>query len=545
MELMRNNICSAFLETVANHPDAIALRSQKGNEWQTLTWSDLAAKVARFAGGLQELGIKRGDRVALLIGNRPDFYVADLAVLFSHATPISIYLSSSADQIADLCHRSNAKLLIDETMATTIDGAPINLASAGDKVEPSDRATVIYTSGTTSKPKGVILTHANVMAMVSGTLANTGIDFTGKRVVSYLPLAHIAERALSYYLPVCTAMTVTTCPDAGKIGRYLTATRPHVFFGVPRVWEKLHSATVRSLAKKPLLNKVVNTLLATGALGRFAARPATRMMREKLGLDQVVLAASGAAPLSPEIGQFFKSIGVPFSEIYGMSETCGPLAWSPFDHKLATVGRAMPGTEIRLLPDGEIVVRGDTVFAGYLDDAQATSAAFQGEWLCTGDIGEIDAAGRFKIIDRKKDLIITSGGKNISPAALESALEAHPAIAHACVIGDRRPYVSALITVDPEFSMDVSAVAAIDAHVARVNSSLSKLERVKRHTVVADTWSANSELLTPTMKVKRRGVEARYGAAIDAMYAPGVVSSAVDKHLSSDQPACAPKPVSL
>lgn len=501
---MTNTITGAFLATVKSHGDVPAFRWLENGEWKQITWAETAMRVGRVAGGLRELGVKPGDKVALLTGNRPEFHITDLAVLFCGATPVSLYSSSSDEQIAELTSRLNARLVVRD--GDVIDGPPIALS---DTALPGDLATIIFTSGTTSQPKGVMLTHANVTTLIESVSSLMNVDLAGKRVISYLPLAHIAERALSHYLPVFTAMTVTNCPDPTRLGEYLKQTRPHLFFGVPRVWEKLQAGAERELGR-------MGAIVKSGSVARRLASPLIRRIREQLGFDQLIFAASGAAPLSVDTANWFNAIGVPFSELYGMSETTGPITWTPAGNRVGSVGKPIPGVEVRLLPDGEIVCKGQTIFPGYLDDVDATNAALHDGWLCTGDIGEIDADGFVKIVDRKKDLIITAGGKNISPAALEAKLESHSDIAHACVIGDRRSFISAVIAVDGAVNADVEK--RITHHVATVNASVSQAERIKQYRIVNDSWTPGSDVLTHTLKVRRRGVELRYLQLIESIY---------------------------
>ncbi|MFZ4516100.1 MAG: AMP-dependent synthetase/ligase [Acidimicrobiia bacterium] len=581
-----------FAATVATRGDWVALRTKASDDsWIELTWNDVAEQATRVAGGLAAIGVGRGDRVMLLMRNRPEFHVLDIAVQLVGATPISIYNSSSASQIEYLVGHSGARTAIVEDAgflnrflevrknltalrdlfvleyeqaypegvrpyAELLSGDPVDLRPASEIVQPEDLATVIYTSGTTGPPKGVQITHANVCWTVDSILEAFELDPQGKRIVSYLPMAHIAERMVSHYQAITFANNVTTCPDTGKIVQYLGAVRPEIFFGVPRVFEKA-AATIGALvgadpekaaafqAALALSNDVDARRRAGEAIpdelfAEWERTDAEQLApwRSILGLDACISAASGAAPLSPGTMLFFRGLGVPLSEIYGLSETCGPLTWAAFAVKPGTVGPAIPGAEIRLDTDGEVLARGGNIFAGYLNAPDKTAEVFTEDgWFRTGDIGVIDDDGYLAIVDRKKELIITAGGKNISPANLESALKgASPVIGQACVIGDARPFIAALIVLDPEvapvwasahgiadtstaaLAVEPTVVAEVQRAIDSVNANVSQVEAIRKFTVLPDEWQPDSVELTPTMKLKRRGINERYQQQIEALY---------------------------
>jgi len=369
-------------------------------------------------------------------------------------------------------------------------------------------------------------------------------------------MAHIAERMSSHYLSAIAGLEVTTCPDAGLLSKYLPHVRPQTFFGVPRVWEKLYAGVAAALAadrdKQEKFDEGVATAKTIDEVRRrgqeltkeqqqtweFLDDVAFRQVRELIGLDQVEYALSGAAPIEVGLLEWFRAIGVPLAEIYGMSENTGPMTWEPTTPRIGTVGRAMPGVEVKLLEDGEVVCKGGNVFTGYLNEPEKTAEALDADgWLHTGDIGEFDADGYLKIVDRKKELIITAGGKNISPANLEGALKAFPLIGQVAAIGDKRPFMSALIVLDPEVApawakshgIAFSSIAElaenpevqseIEANVREANQKFNNVEQIKKWKVLPDEWLPDSEELTPTSKLKRRGVNARYAAEIEALYA--------------------------
>jgi long-chain acyl-CoA synthetase len=587
---MSDTVTRQFAETVASHRDKVALRWKVGDAFAQWTWGEYAERAARLAGALGELGIGHGDRVVLLTRNRPEFHVADVAVMLCGATPISIYNSSAPDQIQYLVGHCGAVAAIVEDGAylerllsvraelpalrtvaiidvpaagvpagvlhwdDLVAHAPVDLDAAAALAKPSDLATVIYTSGTTGPPKGVMLDHANIMWTVECYRATVDVE-PGWRTVSYLPMAHIAERMSSHYLGIATAFEVTTCPDPGQVVLYLGSVRPQSFFAVPRVWEKAYASLRAAVAVDPAkaeefdraleVGWEVSELRARGAepTGELAEKfalvePSLGFVQGLIGLDEAIICVSGAAPIPFEVLRFFRAVGLPLSEIYGLSETSGPMTWEPYKVRIGTVGPPMPGIEVRLDPDGEVCCRGGNVFRGYLDDPVKTAEVLDADgWFHSGDIGSFDDAGYLRIIDRKKELIITAGGKNISPANLESALKSGELIGQACAIGDDRPFVSALIVLDPdaapswahrhgielpfeELASNPEVLAEVQREVDTANDGFSHVEKIKKFKVLSHEWLPDSDELTPTMKLKRRGVHAKYAAEIEAMYAP-------------------------
>lgn len=583
---------SEFLKTVAAHGSATALRWQDGDDaWREMTYAEYADHVARAAAGLQAHGVVPGQRIVLMVRNRPEFHVLDLAANFCGATSISIYNSSASEQVEYLVNHSEAVLgivedtgflerflkvrddlthlehlgIIDDpdglagsdifTYESLLAHEPIDLDAAVANCTPDQLATIIYTSGTTGPPKGVMLTHNNIAWTVECLKQSIQYDdFVGKRLVSYLPMAHIAERMTSHYQGAFVGYEVTTCPDPALLAAYLREVKPNVLFGVPRVWEKVYAGVTAALSadpdKKAKFDEAVAAALpiveamdwdrATDeqiATYEFLDSVAFKPVRELLGLDQVEFGITGAAPIPADLLRWYRAIGVPLSEIYGMSENSGPMTWAPRRVKAGTVGPAVPGCEVRLEPDGEIVCRGGHVFQGYLNAPDKTAEALDADgWLHTGDIGEIDEDGYFTIVDRKKELIITAGGKNLSPANLEANLKLIPLVGQACAIGDNRPFVSALVVLDPEVAPAWAAAqgieftdlndlaqkpevrAEIEKGLAEVMASFNNAERVKKVVILGEEWLPDSEELTPTSKLKRRGVHARYADEIESIY---------------------------
>jgi long-chain acyl-CoA synthetase len=580
-----------FAETVRNLPDGIALRWKDGDAWRHWTWTDYAERATRLAASLQELGVGRGDRVVLMMRNRPEFHVADMAALLLGATPISIYNSSAPDQIQYLVGHCEASVAILEdegfldrfqevrtslpslrdivTIETgggrpdgilpweeLIAGVPLDLEAASKTAQPGDVATVIYTSGTTGPPKGVVLDHENICWTVEclrRCLADVAAE--GRRLVSYLPMAHIAERMTSHYQGIALGYEVSTCPDGSKIAQYLPEVRPELFFAVPRVWEKMHSGIMAMASADPDRKQQLEAALGVGlkasdcrARGEelpddlreqweTVDREGLALVRSLVGLDECIAAISGAAPIAVEVFDFFRALGVPISEIYGMSESSGPMTWEPFRIKAGSVGPAIPGCEVKLADDGEVVCRGGNVFRGYLNDPEKTADALDADgWLHSGDIGVFDDDGYLRIVDRKKELIITAGGKNVSPANLEAALKAQPLIGQACVIGEARPFISALVVLDAEVAPTWAASQGIRAtslveladhpevrteverQVRAAMEHFNQAESVKKVKVLHAEWMPDSEELTPTMKLKRRGIASKYAREIEELY---------------------------
>jgi long-chain acyl-CoA synthetase len=585
--LVGQTVASTFLDTVTAHPDRVALRWRDGDGWDAMTYRAYGDAASRVAAGLRELGVAHGDRVMLMLRNVPEFHVLDTAVVLCGATPISIYNSSSVEQVEFLAGHSGARFAFvedddyfglfraampalpelravgvvrgsggDVGYDELLGAAPVDLAAATAAVRPDQLATVIYTSGTTGAPKGVMLTHEQVRFTAESLKIALGrplAELAGTRVISYLPMAHVAERMTSHYSGILAAYEVITCPDVGQVAGYLRDVRPQVFFGVPRVWEKIQSGLLAALAADPDKLRQFEDGVAAAipaadarAWGRatdeqeatwaFLDEVAFAPVRRTLGIDEVFCAVSGAAPIPPELLAWYRGIGLPLSEIYGMSESGGPMLWAPHRVKPGTVGPPIPGCEVRLADDGEILCRGGNVFEGYLDDPERTAEALDAEgWLHSGDIGTIDDDGYYRVVDRKKELIITAGGKNVSPANLEAKLKLVPLIGQAIAVGDNEPFVGALLVLDPEAARVFARAEGIDgdltslarhprvvevvtAGVDKVMASFSHAEQVKRFVILADEWEPDSAELTPTSKLKRRNIAEKYAAEIASMY---------------------------
>ncbi len=571
-----STLAEAFQLTAKANPDRPAIRT-KGDEF-TCTWGEYAAKVESVARGLAALGLGAGDTIGVMLTNRPEFHFVDSAALHLGATPFSIYNTYTAEQIDYLVSDAANKILVTENAflpiikqvkgietVVVVDGdgsggtltldqleqrgdAGFDFDGAWKAVKPDDVLTLIYTSGTTGPPKGVQLTHENLVGAVKAFDQVIPFPDDG-RVISWLPYAHIAERACSHYLPLMLGFTTTDCPDPRQVVAYLPEVRPSWFFAVPRIWEKLKAAIEAGIAAEqdPERKTGVEKALEIGlqkveleqageeipeelaAAYAQADEKVFSKMRERLGFDAVESVNVGAAPTPPEVIKFFHAIGIPLAELWGMSETCGAGTVNPPDKiKIGTVGPPSPGVEVRLADDGEVMVRGPVIMQGYRNQPEKTAETIDSDgWLATGDIGEFDEDGYLKIVDRKKELIINAAGKNMSPANIEAKVKAaSPLIGQAIAIGDGRPYNVALITLDPDVAPGFieqhgreGAEAEVQRGVDAANEKLARVEQIKKFKLLDEDWQPGGEELTPTMKLKRKPINAKYEAEIEALYA--------------------------
>ncbi len=594
---------AAFLATVDRLDADVALRDPKRDT--ELTWSQLRSRAAAIAGGLARLGIAKGDTVAMQLSNRHEFFLCDLASTALGAVPFSMYATNPPNEIAHLLNDAGAKVVITETAfldtvrqalplsptVTTVvvvdeghlhkdegdemslatleaGGAGFDVTAAAAVLEPHDLLTLIYTSGTTGAPKGVELTNSNLLGLISGVEASLSLPDAGGEIISWLPSAHIAERAAHYYLPFMRGLRVTICAEPTAIIETLATVRPSWFFAVPRIWEKLKAGIdmrVEALSdlQREAAQRALEAALAKVRLERVGVPVPDALVekvqqadarlfadiRASIGLDRAIAVNVGAAPTAVEVLEFCTAIGLPIGEMWGLSETCGVVtACVPGKTRLGTVGLPLPGYEVKLAGDGEVLVRGPGVTRGYRNRPDATTAAIDTDgWLATGDIGDLDESGYLRIIDRKKDLIVSSSGKNMSPSQIESTIKAaSPLIGHAVVIGDQRPYNVALIVLDPEqrqawavaqgvaadspaeLAADERLIAAVQKAVDAANMKLSRPAQIKRFAVLPTEWVPGRDELTPTMKIKRKPVSAKYAAQIDALYLAATASGTIE-----------------
>lgn len=579
-------MCEAFQRTAVMDPDAVALRTPGGN--QTMTWRDYAAQVRRVAAGLAGLGVRRGDTVSLMMANRIEFYArrrcsarrrhlvfgvqhparraADLRVRQrgdqgGHLRA-TVRRSRSRQRCAHRTHRlrrwrAPGTLSLTDLYAAA-SGDFFDFESTWRAVQPEDIVTLIYTSGTTGNPKGVEMTHANLLFEGYAIDEVLGIRF-GDRVTSFLPSAHIADRMTGLYLQEMFGTQVTAVADARTIAAALPDVRPTVWGAVPRVWEKLKAGIEFTVARETdemkrqalawamsVAGKRANALLAGESMSdqlvaewAKADELVLSKLRERLGFGELRWALSGAAPIPKETLAFFAGIGIPIAEIWGMSElSCVATASHPRDGRLGTVGKLLPGLQGKIAEDGEYLVRGPLVMKGYRKEPAKTAEAIDSDgWLHTGDVFDIDSDGYLRVVDRKKELIINAAGKNMSPANIENTiLAACPMVGVMMAIGDGRTYNTALLVFDADslgpyaaqrgldaspaaLAADPEVIARIAAGVAEGNAKLSRVEQIKRFRILPTLWEPGGDEITLTMKLKRRRIAAKYSAEIEELYA--------------------------
>ena len=598
-------IVEKFWERAAGEPGRAALRFNQDGEWSPISWADYGASVQLLARALRALGLGPGRTMALLSGNRPEWHIADLACMSMGAITVPVYATSSPDQVAYILGHSECSIAVVEnahqlakilevrsrlpalTKVIVMD-APGERAAGDDLVlswdesravadaydgnmpgapAPDDDATFVYTSGTTGRPKGVRLTHRNLWWTCGCTEKHFEGRMEGGRTVSYLPLSHIAERMLSHFLQIYYGTETWFARSIDTLVEDMKACRPTYFFGVPRVWEKLHAGIEARLEEAGPKNRKAQ-LARRGILlghevaeaeqravadgGRLAdARVPLRVrlehslldrlvlakIRAALGLDRCVLPLSAAAPMDPDLVWYWHSLGLKVAEGYGQTEDTGPTTWNlPAAVLIGSVGVPLEGVEVRIAEDGEILVRGGNVTPGYLKDEAATKQLLDVDgWMHSGDIGEFDRLGRLQVTGRKKDLIITAGGKNIAPQEIEGRLQRHSLISHVVIIGDRRPFLSALVTLDEgavrewckehgvggdagEVAFNERALEEIEAGLNEVNRHLARAEQIKKARVLDRDFSEARGEITPTLKVRRREIASAYAEVIEEMY---------------------------
>ncbi|MEA2628002.1 MAG: long-chain acyl-CoA synthetase [Chloroflexota bacterium] len=602
-------VCTIFADAAKQWGDLPALRWKRDGEWQSLDWKGYRAEVAAVTMALKGLGFGPGQFGLIMARNVPEHVIADLGIVHAGGTAISVYNTLAPEQVEYLANHSEASVAIVEdeiylakflairsstpklrqlilVRGEAPDGVlsweslvaegraaferdPAAFEAAARSVGPEDPISLIYTSGTTGPPKGVMYSHNNVVWTLES--ARRVLQLHNETLVSYLPLAHVAERFTSQWGSIYNGHQVYLCPDVAELLPYLLEAKPTAFVGVPRVWEKLMAGINAGLAAEPDETK---RQMAQGALAASMqayrlkrdgqpvpaeltsvverAQPLFMLLRSKIGLERCHLAVTSTAPCRPEVHEFWAALGMPLYEVWGMSELTGPATTVPInDHRAPSVGVPMPGVEARLGEDGELLIRGGNVMVGYYRDPEKTAETIDKDgWVHSGDIAQLGPDGHYRIVDRKKELIITSSGKNISPANLEAVAKSSSIIGQAVAIGDGHSFITVLVVLDPQVAplwgkahgIASSSMAELVEHPATIgevrraltvaNTHLSRIEQFKRFTILPDEWSPESEELTPTMKLKRRVIHTKYRDQIDAMYAepPGGHSVDADRN---------------
>ena len=584
--------------TAQEHGDepAYSDKADGRSEWRTLTWSEVREQALDVAAALIELGLQPGQTGAIMASSRIEHVLSDLAILHAGGIPMSIYPTLAPTQVAQVAETAKPAVLFvegSEQLARWSEGLKVSdpkviffkesdgsptfaelqargaelrqdrakqaeLQARINAIKPTDSLTVLFTSGTTGPPKGVQLTHENIMFEIESSLDHAGLRDTTGISLSYLPMAHIAERVLGMYVPQTVSGHVHFVSDPTLLVGALGEVRPNRFFGVPRVWEKIRTGLSAMLAADPDEEKKAAVQAAmdigieyveskqTGhttspeleAKYQAVHEAVLGPIKSLLGLDRVEWAVSASAPMPLEVARFFAGLGFKIYDVYGMTETTAAVcSGGPSDFKMGTVGRAMDGVEIKLGEDGEILTRSKLNTPGYMGNAEATAALIDEDgWLHTGDIGELDDEGYLKIVDRKKEMIILSSGKNIAPSNIENYLKESPIIGHAMVVGDDRNYVAALLTLDieilnalaPKLGLEDTNPSALATNpvvagmvkqaVEAANEKVSRPEQVKAYEILPVEWTAESEELTPTLKLKRRVITKAYADQIDRLY---------------------------
>ena len=580
--MLHDTISHRLLAQATHRPDEIAYYAKANGEWHPTTWRQYASDVRIAARALCSLGVTRGDQVAILGFNRPEWVIFNHAAMMAGSAAAGIYTTCSAEEVAYIVDHAEARVILieDDSQWQKIRAKRAQLPlllhvvamrgailSDGDGVlswddfmarcshvddseiesrlallQDDDLATLIYTSGTTGPPKGVMLSHRN-LAWTASKLIELGGSKSGDCGLSYLPLSHIAEQMGTIHLPATSGATVYFAESIERVADNLKDVRPTVFFGVPRIWEKFYAALssrlsqttgvkARLIAYTQRVCTAVNAYRCRGqALPRLLQlqyrlvdRLVLQKLKQAIGFDRTRMCISGAAPIGRDIIEFFASIDLVMYEIYGQSEDSGPTAFNlPGQTRFGTVGRPVPGVEVSLADDGEILIRGPNVFLGYFKEPAATADALHDGWLRSGDLGEFDREGYLSITGRKKEIIITAGGKNIAPKNIEAGIKQSPLVSEVVVIGDRRKFLTALIALN-----DAAAEAwqrgganvrdEVQRVVDGVNQQLARVEQVKRFTILPRQFAMDTGELTPTLKIRRKVVDVNFAEQIEAMY---------------------------
>lgn len=557
-----STLTEAFLHTVETCGEHLALTC--GASGRDLTWAEYGQEAAALADGFSSSGIRAGDHVVLMLTNRAEFYLIDTALMLIGAIPVSVYNSPSIDRLSYIWGHcapvavvveddlqlgraraaeasSNHRPLLIAVEAVSADDdvvmlaslpvqSPTTVAELSSRRRPDDIATMLYTSGTTGNPKGVPLTHRNLLFAARTLTSRMGISLRGRRQLSYLPMAHIGERLATHYVHLLQGSTVTCCANLELFPELLARTKPHMLFGAPRMWEKLYA-------------RMQDLSAADSTVGPTAAAPgpgdALQRHLDTLGLGQIDIAIVGSAPLPRHIQEFWLAAGIPLADCYGQSETCGVGTWDPNRLVLGTCGKPFDGVEVTISDLGEILIRSEAVFAGYYRDEARTRTVLDNDgWFHTNDLGSMDADHNLIIRGRMDDLLVPTSGHNVSPAPIEARLLQIPLVSHAVLCGSGRPYIAALLVLDPdavmkcaadlgvaerspaELTSDPAVRSIVSRHLDDINAGLPGAEKIKSFALVSaeSEWDPDSPLVTATGKIRRNNILQRYTETIEAMY---------------------------
>ena len=592
---MKNTITEQFEKAAQERRRAPALLSKSDDQWKALSWTEYAKAVQNFSQCLIALGVPQGGKVGLMGTNSADWFVADMAAMTMGAVSVPIYETNSGPQILHILkHAECCVFLIDDLeffrrvqpyldelenpckaayfspqkqehpLVTSYEELQLQgkafpveeLEKRKERITPKDVCTLIYTSGTTGPPKAVMLTHKNCLAAAENVYLTTRSANPSAASCSYLPLSHVAERTVSIFSPLLDGRPVYFIGGWDRFQEHLAEIRPTLWAGVPRVWEKLHEAVSGYIAAQPAhKQKLIKWALSTGLqvnqllyekkpvpvplkISHKAAKSLVlNKILKSLGMDRVETAVSGGAVLSREVLDFFVGLGVWLQDVYGQTEGHGTTSFATREAiRFGSAGKPFPLVQVRIARDGEILVKGDNVSPGYYKDPELTRETFKDGWLYSGDLGRIDENGFLWVTGRKKDIIITSGGKNITPAKIESSLMSSPLVEHAVVLGEGRKYITALLTISIESAAkllsiplekahDFGVIASdpkirreIDAHITEVNAQLSRVEQIKKYTILDNSFSPETGELTHLQKLKRNVVAEKYKETVEKMY---------------------------
>jgi len=576
------NLPAMFFDRAQRRGDDTCLAAKTGDTWETLSWRTVSDQVSALSRGLRDLGINPGDRVVIVAENRPEWAIADLAIMTAGAISVPAYTTNTPDDHFHILSDSGAKLAIVSTKAlaerlmpavqrshetstviavdadiTEVDGTHLvswadtlnagralsdDVADRIDAINRKDASCIIYTSGTGGTPKGVVLSHGAILCNCKGAydLLRELSDFVedGERFLSFLPLSHSYEHTAGLHFALSIGAEIYYAQSIDRLVSNMAETAPTIMTAVPRLYEAIHGRIINGVQQAGGLKEKM--FMKAVELGRIRYENPTSLSFGQRALDGLLdklvrtkvadrfggrlkAFVSGGAPLNPEIGTFFLALGVRILQGYGQTESAPVISCNPVNGvRIHTVGPALTGVTVKIAKDGEILVQGELLMDGYWNNPEATAEVLVDGWLHTGDIGMLDEDGYIQITDRKKDIIVNTGGDNISPQRVEGMLTIEPEIGQAMVFGDRRPHLVALLVVDEEFAKTVSNEEELrtklsDA-VAMVNKKLSMIERIRRFTVADEAFTTDNEMMTPSMKIRRHVITAKYGEALEALY---------------------------